>query len=177
MQAYPADSITVVLYTQAQFEDLTQFPAWASAAYDGRIRVPALGAELSLDRLETVLSHEFTHAVVSGLGGRAVPMWLNEGLATVFEPRGVEASAEFLARSGQRIELSSLQHGFSELPPELVRLAYAQSAQSVAQLLQMVGASGVVALLKDVATGADFRGAFERRVGVPFATFEAVVLR
>ena len=41
------------------------------------------------DELDRVLSHEFVHAVVAMLGGRTVPAWVNEGLATVLEPAGV----------------------------------------------------------------------------------------
>lgn len=37
---YPEQIITVILYTQEQFRDVTRSPQWAAGAYDGRLRVP-----------------------------------------------------------------------------------------------------------------------------------------
>ena len=37
---YPKRTITIVVYTQEQFRDVTRSPRWAAAAYDGRIRLP-----------------------------------------------------------------------------------------------------------------------------------------
>jgi hypothetical protein len=77
-----------VLYTRQQFSDITKLAAWSAAAYDGRIRVP-LGAGLEQpEELDRVVLHEFVHAVLAILGGRTVPAWVNEGLATVLEPAG-----------------------------------------------------------------------------------------
>src|SRR6185436_6411885 len=85
LTAYPPKPITVVLYTSEQFRDITRSPAWSAGAYDGRIRVPIKGALADVDDLDRVLSHEFVHAVVAMLGGRTVPVWLNEGLAVTLE--------------------------------------------------------------------------------------------
>jgi hypothetical protein len=49
-----------------------------------------------------VLSHEFVHAVVGMLGGRTVPAWVNEGLATVLEPAGPADAEATLARTDVR---------------------------------------------------------------------------
>src|SRR2546425_8800921 len=42
--AYPPTVITVVLYTDEQFRDVTRSPAWAGGVFDGKIRVPMRGA-------------------------------------------------------------------------------------------------------------------------------------
>jgi tetratricopeptide (TPR) repeat protein len=175
--AYPGERITVVLYSREQFQAVRRLPRWAAGSYDGRIRVPAPGADDSQDKLEAVLGHELTHAVISGLGGRAVPVWLNEGLAAVFEPHGAEDAAMALARTDQRIALSSLHESFSSLPEGLVGLAYAQSAHAVARLMSMGGAATVVALLQDLAAGVEFREAFARRFGLPYEDFEKDMTR
>jgi len=85
LTAYPPNPITVVLYTQQEFRDITRMPSWTAAAYDGRIHVPMRGALEQTEELDRVLGHEFVHAVVFMLGGRNVPMWLNEGLAAHLE--------------------------------------------------------------------------------------------
>ena len=59
------------------------------------------------DELNRVLSHEFVHAVVAMLGGRTVPAWVNEGLATVLEPAGVADAEATLARTDARPALST----------------------------------------------------------------------
>jgi tetratricopeptide (TPR) repeat protein len=72
LTAYPAQPIDVVLYTEQQFRDVTRMPAWAAAAYDGRIRIATRGIDERAADLEDVLTHEFVHAVVAGLGGPSV---------------------------------------------------------------------------------------------------------
>src|SRR5688572_332117 len=86
LATFPERPITVVLYTQQQFQDITRAPAWAAAAYDGRIRVPIRGALAKPAELERVLSHELAHAMVHAIAPRGVPTWLSEGLAVMFEP-------------------------------------------------------------------------------------------
>ena len=52
LSIYPERTITVVLYTQEQFRDITRSPQWAAAAYDGRIRLPVRGADADPRELE-----------------------------------------------------------------------------------------------------------------------------
>src|SRR5512132_1079210 len=81
LDSYPAETITVVLYTNRQFTDITRAPAWAGGAYDGRIRLPAGGALRTPAELDRVVTHELVHAVVSSAArGGHVPAWVNEGL-------------------------------------------------------------------------------------------------
>ena len=109
---YPPQPITVVLYTREQFGDITKLAAWSVAVYDGRIRVPIGGALEQRDELDRVLSHEFVHAVVAMFGGRTVPAWMNEGLATVLEPAGSEDAEAALARIDIPPPLSTLHRSF-----------------------------------------------------------------
>src|SRR5437660_4062126 len=41
--AYPSGVITVVLYTEEQFRDITRSPSWPGGVFDGKIRVPLQG--------------------------------------------------------------------------------------------------------------------------------------
>ena len=56
--------MTAILYTQQQFRDITKSPSWAAAAYDGRIRIPVLGALKNPAELDRIVTHEYVHAVV-----------------------------------------------------------------------------------------------------------------
>ncbi len=174
---YPSQPITVVLYTRAQFADITRLAAWSVAAYDGRIRMPLAGALEQGDELDRVLSHEFVHAVVAMVGGRTVPAWVNEGLATVLEPAGPEDTEAALPRTDARPALSKLHRSFVDLSRRDAEIAYASSARAVRRLLEQRGAPAVVALLEDLARGAAFASAFHQRIAMRYEDFAALVAR
>jgi tetratricopeptide (TPR) repeat protein len=168
---YPSQPITVVLYTREQFGDITRLAAWSVAGYDGRIRVPLGGALDERDELDRVLSHEFVHAVVAKLGGRTVPAWVNEGLATVLEPADSMDAHATLPRSGVRPSLSQLHRSFVGFTRRDAEVAYASAAHAVRRLIEQRGAAAIVALLKDLGRGAPFANAFHRRMAMRYEDF------
>jgi transposase len=168
---YPERTITVVLYTQEQFRDITRSPPWAAAAYDGRIRLPIRGAGADLHELDRVVTHEFTHALVQSVAPRGVPLWLHEGLAVMFEPDGAAWSQDQLAKEKARLPLKRLAESFESLSGANARLAYAQSAAIVRALLDAAGPLALGALLQDLARGESFGAAFEQRFFQPFDGF------
>jgi len=172
LTAYPAQPITVILYTTEQFRDITRTPAWTAAAYDGRIHVPIKGALALPDQLDRVLSHEFVHAVVAMLGGRNVPVWLNEGLAVVYESGGVENAERVLKQTTVRPSLAKLHDGFSNLSASEATLAYALSAHAVQRMIDLRGPYAVVALLQDLSRGAEFASAFQQRIAMRYEDFQ-----
>jgi tetratricopeptide (TPR) repeat protein len=174
---YPPQPIAVVLYTREQFGDITKLAAWSASAYDGRIRVPLGGALAERDELDRVLSHEFVHAVVAMLGGRTVPAWMNEGLATVLEPAGPADAEAPLARTDVRPRLSKLHRSFVGLSRRDAEIAYASAARAVRRLIEQRGAGAVVALLEDLARGAPFASAFHQRIAMRYEDFAALVAR
>ena len=174
---YPSEPISVVLYTREQFGDITRLATWSAAAYDGRIRVPLAGALEQGDELDRVLSHEFVHAVVATLGGRTVPAWVSEGLATVLEPAGSDDAEAMLARTRSRPALSKLHGSFVELSRRDAEVAYASAARAVRRLIEQRGAPAVVALLGDLSRGARFGSAFQQRIAMRYEDFAALVAR
>jgi tetratricopeptide (TPR) repeat protein len=169
---YPERTITVVLYTQEQFRDITRSPQWAAAAYDGRIRLPIRGADADLRELERVITHEFTHALVQSVAPRGVPLWLHEGLAVMFEPDGAAWSQQQLAKEPVRLPLRRLAETFERLSGAEARIAYAQSAAIVRTLLDSGGPLALGALLQDLARGESFGAAFEQRF---FQTYDSFI--
>jgi tetratricopeptide (TPR) repeat protein len=170
---YPTDRITVVLYTRDQFRAITGLASWSAAAYDGRIRVPIAGTRDDRSDLDRILSHEFVHALVTKLGGRTVPAWLNEGLATVLEPEGSDDAEAPLMRTTVRPDLSKLHQSFVDLQHDDAEIAYASAARAVRHLIEQRGASAVVALLQDLAQGSTFANAFQKRIQIPYENFAA----
>jgi tetratricopeptide (TPR) repeat protein len=171
--AYPSGIITVVLYTDEQFRDITRSPSWAGGLFDGRIRVPMRGALGDPRQLEKVLAHEFTHALVKSLAPRGVPTWLDEGMAVVFETGDLKWADSLVRRVPSVIPLAQLHDGFLQLPPEQVPLAYAESALAVQMLIERGGPLSLTALLQDLSSGQEFAESLERRFFLPYADFEA----
>jgi tetratricopeptide (TPR) repeat protein len=170
--AYPAGVLTVVLYTDEQFRDITRSPAWAGGVFDGRIRVPMRNALSDPKQLEKVLAHEFTHALVRSVAPRGVPTWLDEGLAVTFEQGDMSWAEREVRKAPALLPLPQLHRGFLSLPPEQVPLAYAESVLAVKWLLERAGMPAITAFLQDLADGREFAEAFERRFFLPYADFQ-----
>jgi len=175
LTTYPTRTITVMLYTEEQFRDITVSPAWAAGSYDGTIRIPTRGAWDQPEELERILGHEFVHAVVASLAGRDVPAWLNEGLASMLEPDG--GPGDDVRAGGARPSLSQLERGFGRLSAEDARRAYAQSAQAVRKAVQLRGTPAIVTLLEDLRRGVPFASAFFQRISMRYEDFQAMVER
>jgi tetratricopeptide (TPR) repeat protein len=171
LQTYPREPVTVVLYTQQQFRDVTRTPGWSGGLFDGRIRLPVRGGLADAREFERVLTHEYVHALVHGVAAGGVPAWLNEGLATALETDGAERARKGIAR-GPVVPLSQLGRSFGSLPATAVTAAYAGSAIAVLEILERVGASRLMGLIADLGSGADFDQAFTSWVQMPFADFE-----
>lgn len=177
--AYPQNPITVVLYTQQQFRDITRTPTWSVAAYDGRIHIPMRGALEQTEELDRVIGHEFVHAVVNMLGGRNVPVWLNEGLATHLERGGAEGADRVLTATNGRPRPSLLQlhQSFSALSGADAQVAYALSAKAVGRMIALRSAAAIVTLLQDLGRGVAFATAFQQNFGVRYEDFQAIMAR
>ena len=170
---FPQRTITAILYTEQQFQDITRAPAWAAAAYDGRIRVPVRGALEHPEELSRVLCHELAHAMIESIAPRGVPFWLAEGLAVMLEPDGGARTQAELARTPERLPFDRLARNFRQLSPAEARIAYAQSAAIARTLFDQAGAPTVVAILRDLAAGRAFDAAYEQRLSLPFEAFLA----
>jgi tetratricopeptide (TPR) repeat protein len=172
LYTYPTDVITVVLYTREQFRDITRAPAWAGGAFDGRIRVPVLGALKDTREFERVLAHEFTHALVKSLAPRGVPQWFNEGLAMNFEGTDLAPQLERVRAAEMRHTLTTLEGPFVGMSGPAAALAYAQSAAAMKTLLDEAGAPAIIGILTALGQGISFADAFERHANMTYAEFQ-----
>lgn len=175
LTAYPPQTTTVVLYTIQQFRDITRAPDWSGGVYDGQIRVAVKGALDHLEELERVLAHEFVHAIVAQTGGRHVPLWINEGLATVFEPGGAEWARAVLDAASERIDLERLHGTFRRFQGTTVAIAYAESAVAVRRMMDLRGAASVMALLEALRQGVPFESAFHQHMAMRYEDFRRML--
>lgn len=140
LNAYPPETVTAILYTGQQFRDITRSPSWAAAAYDGRIRIPVLGALKDPAELDRVVTHEFVHAVIHQMYPR-LPGWLNEGLATYLEPGDHGWMLARLRGADGMIPLARLTEAFHTLDGNDALVAYAQSYVGARVLSERLGAN------------------------------------
>jgi tetratricopeptide (TPR) repeat protein len=164
MDYFPMEPVTVVLYTEKDFFDITELPAWAAGAYDGKIRLPVKGLEKQRsESLRHVLFHEYVHAMVHSITAEA-PLWLNEGLAEYLAPRGLE-------KTGQAIPLRSLEDAFPMGDHRLTALAYMESYSAVSYLAGKHGLYSIKKLLLALSKGRDLDSAFREAFYVTYEEF------
>jgi tetratricopeptide (TPR) repeat protein len=125
----PPAPVTVVLYTNQTFHDLTRAPAWATGHYDGRIQV-AVGGTFSPRDLDRILVHELVHAFVAAASSRRVPAWLDEGLATYLESND-RGWIPAVLHGAEALPFETLTRGFGGLDQQSALVAYAESATAV----------------------------------------------
>jgi tetratricopeptide (TPR) repeat protein len=138
--AYPPETITAVLYTREQFRDITKSPSWAAGAYDGRIKIPVMGALKNPAELDRIVTHEFTHAVVHQLYP-GIPDWLNEGLATFMEPGDHRWLTARLKGADGMIPMAKLNQAFKTPDGDEAAVAYAESYVGTKVLAERLGAN------------------------------------
>jgi len=131
------------------------------------------------------VAHEWAHlelfARVGPEGGRAVPMWFHEGLATVVGgiPRHSEAVYQEAVSSGYPIPpLSELRTGiqwgdaFKKYPnPKGLNVVYATAGHEVRAWLQRVGRQGLFDLFEALKAGEPFDVAYTRIDGQAGANY------
>jgi hypothetical protein len=179
LNSYPRETLTVILYTDREFQDITRSPSWAAGGYDGRIRI-AVGGALRPGDLDRVVTHELVHAIVASAAPRRVPAWLNEGLATYLESNDRSWVPGVLHRKADTVvPLADLANGFSGLDEQQALVAYAESAvaaeilcaklgANIGGFLQLVGNGSAVddALLAFQVQPDAFHSEWRRRVGL-----------
>lgn len=139
LNTYPGETLTVVLYTNQQFQDVTRAPAWAAGGYDGRIRLAVGGALRTPATLDRVVRHELVHAMIAHAAPRHVPAWVHEGLASVFESDDRGWADKILARATEVYPLEDLVNGFGGLDAASASIAYAESAIAAEILTERLG--------------------------------------
>ena len=119
-----------------------------------------------------MITHEFTHALIQHVAPRGVPIWLQEGLAVMFEPDGAAWSQGQLAKEQARLPLKRLAESFERLSGSEARVACAQSAVIVRALFDAGGPLAIGALLQDLSSGQSCAAAFEQRF---FQTYDGFI--
>jgi hypothetical protein len=157
----PMQPITVILYPDQQFRDVTQVDSEIAGLYDGKIRLPLGGLRSLGRREERVLRHELTHAVVHSKTRGNCPRWLHEGLAQRMEPRRLSSA-----------DLRSVRELLSAGEPskwENRAFSYPASLSLTRHLESRRGFRGLIDILEALGQGMDIDAALHDAFGEDYA--------
>jgi len=176
--ASPRDSVTVILYTNQAFFDVTQAPSWTGALNDGKMRIPVSGLDSLTPDLARVLKHELAHSFINYISRGRCPQWLHEGIAQMVEPRNLSGRGRRLAQlfQAQRaLPYNMLEGGFLSLSSAEATVAYDESLAAVEYIQETYGMSDVQRILQRMAEGSTPEAALRATVHSGYRELEAEV--
>jgi hypothetical protein len=169
----PSEPVTIILYTNQVFADITRAPKWVGALNDGRIRVPVQGLTAVSPELASVLRHELTHSFVTGKTQGRCPVWLQEGIAQWMEGKragGAAAAMVALYNNHQEPSLSTLEGSWMNLPADYASIAYAWSL-AVVESVETAGPGDIERLLDRMATEPSAEAAARSTLHMEYADY------
>jgi hypothetical protein len=176
----PRSSISVTLYTDQAFFDVTQAPSWSGAVNDGKLRIPVDGVSTVSPELARVLKHELAHSFINQLSGGRCPQWLNEGVAQVLEPKSVASHGRRLAqifKAQQEIPYNVLEGSFMQFSTIQAMVAYDESLAAVEYINDTYGMSDVRRILERLGQGSSTEAALRATVHTGYGQMETEVAK
>jgi tetratricopeptide (TPR) repeat protein len=167
----PQAPVTVTLYTNREFNDVTHAPSWASAINDGEIRIPVEGLTALTPKVHDVLRHELTHTFVNARTGNNCPTWFHEGLAQLrvgATPAGMYQQLSEARENGTLLPLWSLEGPVLSYSSEQARLAYLESLAATEYLVTRKGRHALSRILDLLARGQTMNDALTRVIGLDY---------
>jgi tetratricopeptide (TPR) repeat protein len=170
----PRRAIAVTLYTDQEFRDVTQVPAWASALNDGEIRIPVEGLTEMTPKLRRLLRHELTHSFVNAMTSGNCPSWLHEGIAQIHE--GTESDPYPRLRAAKAAEgllpLWSLEGPLLNYSKEKALLAYSEALAATQYLEARKGRGALLRVLELLGERQTMNDALKKVVGLDYQEFQ-----
>ncbi len=166
--AYPSAAVPVIFYADVDFEPATGASTEIGGFYnrlDGKIRIALRGLQPGDARLVSLVTHEYTHALIYAVArGNNPPRWVHEGLAIHAEQRRAPQYREEARRRARAGQLESLQGS-----------PYVMGSVAVEYLVERYGMATVRLLLQRLGEGKAFPQAFQETFQTDLATFEQTV--
>jgi tetratricopeptide (TPR) repeat protein len=174
----PRASISVTLYTEQSFFDVTHAPSWSGAVNDGKLRIPISGLSSVTSDLARVLKHELAHSFVNQASGGRCPTWLNEGIAQSVEPKSLASNGRRLAQlfqAQQAIPYNALEGSFMRFSPVEALLAYDESLAAVEYINETYGMSDIQRILQRLSEGSSTEAALRASIHSDYGQLESGV--
>jgi Tfp pilus assembly protein PilF len=172
----PRENISVFLFTEQAFFDVTQAPSWSAAVNDGKLRIPVRGMDTVTPDLARVLKHELAHSFINQISHGRCPQWLHEGLAQVIEPRTLGSVGQQVSRlfaAEREVPLNMLEGSFVRLSSAEAGVAYAESLAAAEYINETYGMSDFRRILERLGDGSSTEQALRSTVHSDYAHLHA----
>ena len=163
----PRSSISVVLYTDKAFFNVTQAPAWTGAMNDGKLRIPIEGLSTVTPDLSQVLKHELAHSFINQISGGRCPQWLHEGIAQLVEGRSTQSRGRQLSQlfqASHALPFNTLEGSFMNFSSIEANLAYDQSLAAVEFIQSTYGMGDLQRILERIGQGSSTEAALRATI-------------
>ena len=171
----PERTISVALYNNQAFFDVTQAPSWIGAINDGKLRIPIQGLSEVTPSLARILKHELAHSFIDQASRGRCPQWLNEGIAQLVEPKTLGARGPRLARLYREhgeIPLQQLESSFMDYSNNEAMLVYDQALAAAEYIRETYGPGELRILLDRLAEGGSVDSALLSTLHVDYQHFD-----
>ncbi len=162
---YPPSEVQVIFYSNEDFVNATGYSAGIGGFYhrlDGKIRIALKGMTPGDPTLQSVMSHEYTHALIYAITrGNNPPRWVHEGLAVQMEKWRAPTFKQEAVRQARAGTL-----------PLLDASPYTHGATAVGHLIDRYGMARMRHLLQRLGDGRAFAEAFQETFQRDLGTFQ-----
>lgn len=161
---YPEQKAQVLLMQTEDFKSVHDLPDWAGGLYDGKIRLPVPN-NITPTALKGAIYHEYTHHVVYLATSGKCPIWLNEGLAQIFE-KGTDYLDQASEIQVPTVSLYEIDEGFKHKPDRTTAAKlYREAFNASCKFIDDNSWNLTADVLKSLALGKSFSSATEEVLG------------
>jgi len=172
----PDYKIIVLISDREQFETVGGWPASMQGIYDGKVRLPLIGADYTPDHIRGLVWHEYTHLLVEDLSRGKVPLWLNEGLAYYEGYRYMEkhfGSLKSAVAKGRLIPFGDLDKALEDNTDEKKYWLACQEVYTLANyMMKRYNKYTIREILKAFGGGETFESVMRSKFNVSMMEFE-----
>lgn len=172
----PKHKITVLIYEKGDFESIGDWQKGVVGVYDGKIRLPFIGANFTSGQIRGIVWHEYTHVIIHDIAKGSCPIWLNEGLAKHEEFVYIKKDLSLLKGAVERDQLitfKELDSNFSTPADEAqLELAYEESYTLANYLIKRYSRYKIRKILERLGNNETIESALKNELNLTMAEFE-----
>lgn len=162
---YPEQKAQVLLFQTNDFKMVHDLPDWAGGVYDGKIKLPVPTNSVPI-ALKGAILHEYAHHVIYLASSGNCPIWLNEGLAQIFEKGSDELPEITDFGTNEEINLQDIDKGFRSSPNRVTAVKlYKLSFNATCKLINEYSWNSISDILRMLSIGKSFNEATNEVLG------------